>query len=110
MFAEVRSEAAGHVIVEFADDGYISKISRVLPDGSTAWEKVPEPKDAFVAVSLGVFDRLTWNTYSAYHVRANLLTGEEMERRFTKGCPEPRCGRTGTRADIRTGTGCRVPR
>src|SRR5262245_42408136 len=57
---------------------------RVLSDGSTAWAKVPEPKDAFVAVSVGVFDRLTWNTYSAYHVRADLLTGEELERHFTK--------------------------
>ena len=78
------SEAAGHVVVEFADDGYISRISRVLPDGSTAWAKIPEPKDAFVAVSIGVFDRLTWNTYSAYHVSADLRTGEELERHFTK--------------------------
>jgi hypothetical protein len=62
----------------------ISKISRVLPDGSTAWEKIAETQDAFVAVSIGVFDRLTWNTYSAYHVVADLVTGEELERHFTK--------------------------
>lgn len=77
-------KAAGQIVVEFADDGYISKISRLLRDGSTAWEKVPESNDAFVAVSIGVFDLLTWNTYSAYHVRADLLTGEELERHFTK--------------------------
>jgi hypothetical protein len=81
---EMTSDLAGRVIVEFADDGYIQKISRVLPDGSTAWEKVPEPKDSLVAVSLGVFDRLTWNTYSAYHVQADLQTGEEVARHFTK--------------------------
>jgi hypothetical protein len=40
-----------------------------------------EPKDAFVAVSIGVFDRLTWTTYS---VEASLLTGEERERHLTK--------------------------
>jgi hypothetical protein len=57
---------------------------RVRPDGSTAWEKLPEDKDAFVAMSIGVFDRLTWNTYSAYHVVADLLTGKEHERHFTK--------------------------
>lgn len=78
------SKASGRVIIEFADDGYISKISRLLPDGSTAWEKLPEVQDAFVAVSVGVFDRLTWNTYSAYHVVADLVTGEEQERHFTK--------------------------
>lgn len=58
--------------------------SRVLPDGSTAWKKIPGDQDAFVAVSIGVFDQLTWNTYSAYHVVADLLTGEVHERRFTK--------------------------
>ena len=78
------SKATGRVTVEFADDGYISRISRVHPDGSTAWEKNPEANDAFVAVSIGVFDRITWNTYSAYHVVADLVTGEEHERRFTK--------------------------
>jgi hypothetical protein len=77
------SKVTGHVVAEFAEDGYISRISRVLPDGSTAWEKVPEDKDTFVAVSVAVFDRLSWNTYSAYHVVADLATGEEHERHFT---------------------------
>jgi len=76
-------QLTGRVIVEFGDDGYISKISRALPDGSVGWEKTPEYQDPFVAVSIGV-GRITWNTYSAYHVVADIATGEELVRRFTK--------------------------
>jgi hypothetical protein len=78
------SEAAARVIVDFADDGYISRISRVRPDGSTVWAKVPDPGDAFVSMSLAVVGRLTWNTHSAFQVTADAKTGEELERQFTK--------------------------
>lgn len=70
----------------FSPSGHFASISRRAADGEVVWIVQPPVRstgDAWVAVRIEGTSVLA-NTYSCYLVALDLVTGEELSRKFTK--------------------------
>lgn len=79
------AHAGSRIEMELTADGYVEAVSRRTVDGSTVWRIDPPDggQDAFVAVELNPA-QIVLTSWSGWRIRANLVTGSEADRSFTK--------------------------